>query len=51
MVRREFERNPVWATNAGLYGCKFDTDGNPTTCGAATINNQTGDIDVAVAQQ
>jgi hypothetical protein len=39
------------AQNAGLYGCKFDADGNPTTCGAATINSQTGDIDVVVAQQ
>jgi hypothetical protein len=39
------------AQNAGLYGCKFDADGNPTACGAATINNQTGDIDVVVAQQ
>jgi hypothetical protein len=39
------------AQNAGLYGCKFDADGNPTTCGVATINNQTGDIDVVVAQQ
>jgi len=39
------------AKNAGVYGCKFDADGNPTTSGAATINNQTGDIDVVVAQQ
>jgi hypothetical protein len=39
------------AQNAGVYGCKFDADGNPTACGAATINNQTGDIDVVVAQQ
>ena len=38
------------AKNAGVYGCKFDADGNPTTCGVATINNQTGDIDVVVAQ-
>jgi len=38
------------AKNAGVYGCKFDADGNPTTCGVATINNQTGDIDVLVAQ-
>ena len=38
------------AKNAGIYGCRFDADGNPTTCGVATINNQTGDIDVVVAQ-
>jgi hypothetical protein len=38
------------AQYAGLYGCRFDADGNPTTCGVATINKGTGDIDVAVAQ-
>jgi len=38
------------AKNAGVYGCRFDVDGNPTTCGVATINKQTGDIDVVVAQ-
>jgi hypothetical protein len=38
------------AKNAGVYGCRFDADGNPTTCGVATINSQTGDIDVVVAQ-
>ena len=33
---------------AAEYGCKFDAAGNPTECGAATINNTTGEIDVAV---
>ena len=36
------------AKRAGVYGCKFDAAGNPTECGAATINNTTGEIDVAV---
>ncbi|HEY6293931.1 MAG TPA: hypothetical protein VI455_20440 [Terriglobia bacterium] len=38
------------AKEAGVYGCRFDADGNPTTCGAATIDAATGDIDVVVAQ-
>jgi hypothetical protein len=36
------------AKHSGIYGCKFDASGNPTECGAATINNNTGEIDVAV---
>lgn len=38
------------AKYAGTYGCRFDADGNPTRCGVETINNTTGEIDVAVAQ-
>jgi hypothetical protein len=38
------------AKQAGTYGCRFAADGNPTTCGSATINKDTGEIDVAVAQ-
>jgi hypothetical protein len=37
------------AKHSGVYGCKFDGAGNPTVCGVATINNTTGEIDVAVA--
>ena len=37
------------AKQSGVYGCKFDASGNPTECGVATINNTTGEIDVAVA--
>lgn len=33
-----------------IYGCKLDASGNPTACGVATINNQTGEVDVATAQ-
>jgi hypothetical protein len=36
------------AKKSGIYGCKFDATGNPTECGLATINNDTGEIDVAV---
>lgn len=38
------------AREAGTYGCKFDANGNPTVCGAATVDYATGDIDVVVAQ-
>ena len=38
------------AKKAGTFGCKFDANGNPTECGAATVNNATGEIDVIVAK-
>src|SRR5262249_24761334 len=38
------------AKKAGTFGCKFDADGNATVCGAATVNNATGEIDVVVAK-
>jgi len=36
------------AEEAALYGCRFDANGNPTECGAATLNNATGEVDIAV---
>ena len=38
------------AKKAGTFGCKFDATGNATECGAATVNNATGEIDVVVAK-
>ena len=38
------------AKKAGTFGCNFNASGTPTECGAATINNATGEIDVVVAQ-
>jgi len=38
------------AKKAGTFGCKFDANGNPTECGAATVNKATGEIDVVVAK-
>jgi hypothetical protein len=29
---------------AGLYGCRFDASGNPTECGAATIQEEADDV-------
>lgn len=39
------------AQAAGEYGCQFNASGNPTTCGIATINYATGDVDIAAAAQ
>jgi hypothetical protein len=38
------------AKKAGTFGCRFNASGTPTECGAATVNNATGEIDVVVAQ-
>ena len=38
------------AKKAGTFGCRFNASGTPTECGAATVNNATGEIDVLVAQ-
>jgi type II secretory pathway pseudopilin PulG len=35
---------------AGAYGCKFDANGNPTECGAISVNDATGEVTVAVIQ-
>jgi hypothetical protein len=35
----------------GAFGCKFDASGNYTACGAAVVNNKTGELDVVVAKQ
>lgn len=36
---------------AGTFGCKFDGAGNYTECGAAVVNDKTGELDVVVAKQ
>jgi hypothetical protein len=38
------------AKEAGTFGCRFDANGNATECGAATVNNATGEIDLVVAK-
>jgi hypothetical protein len=35
---------------AGTFGCKFDAAGNPTECGAAVVNEKSGELDVVVAK-
>ncbi len=46
----ELDAGKCAAKTSGIYGCKFDTNGNPTECGAATINSGTGEIDIAAVQ-
>lgn len=38
------------AKKAGTFGCKFNANGNPTECGAGTVNEATGEIDLVVAK-
>jgi hypothetical protein len=35
---------------AGTFGCKFEASGNYTECGAAVVNEKTGELDVVVAK-
>lgn len=43
------DKGTCGAQAPGLWGCKFDASGNPTTCGVATIDQQNGDIVVVTA--
>jgi len=38
------------AKESGIYGCKFDASGNATACGAAALNTQAGELDIATAR-
>jgi hypothetical protein len=38
------------AQSAAEYGCKFDASQRPTECGVATLDEKTGELDVAVAK-
>ena len=38
------------AKMSATFGCRFDANGNATECGAATVNNATGEIDLVVAR-
>ena|SRR5215469_6080963 len=39
------------AKESGIYGCKFDANGNETECGAATLDSRTGEIDIVAEQR
>ncbi len=36
---------------AGTFGCKFDAAGKYTACGAAVVNEKTGEVDVVIMKQ
>jgi opacity protein-like surface antigen len=46
----ELQAGKCGAKESGVYGCKLDSSGTATDCGMATINNQTGEIDLVAAQ-
>lgn len=33
---------------AGLFGCRFDASGKPTTCGIAKVKEESGEVEVTV---
>jgi hypothetical protein len=33
---------------AGLFGCRFNASGKPTTCGTAKVKEESGDVEVVV---
>jgi len=38
-------------TKPGLYGCRFDASGKPTTCGSAKVREESGEVEVLVEKQ
>jgi hypothetical protein len=46
----ELNAGKCGAKESGIYGCKFNANGNATECGAAAINNRTGEIDIVAVQ-
>ena len=46
----ELDAGKCAAKESGIYGCKFDASGNPTECGAAALNSQTGELDIVAVE-
>ena len=36
---------------AGLFGCRFDASGKPTTCGTAKVKEESGEVDVTILKK
>ncbi len=47
----ELDESECKAKAAGLYGCKFDANGNATACGLATIDEKNDEIMIAEVTQ
>src|SRR5262245_267894 len=45
----DLDESECKAKMAGLYGCKFDADGNPTACGMATLDEKNDDLVIVEA--
>jgi hypothetical protein len=43
----ELSAGQCGAKTDGIFGCRFDADGQHTACGSATKNPQTGEVDFA----
>jgi len=46
----ELDENECAAEAAGLFGCRFDAQGNPTACGMVTVDDANDDIVIAGAE-
>ena len=36
---------------AGLFGCRFDASGKPTTCGTAKVKEESGEVELTLKKQ
>jgi hypothetical protein len=45
----DLDESECKAKMAGLYGCKFDTNGNATACGMATLDEKNDDLVIVEA--
>ena len=45
----DLDESECKAKVAGLYGCKFDADGNATACGMATLDEKNDDLVIVEA--
>lgn len=45
------DKGQCGAQAQSMWGCKFDTAGNPTTCGAARLDDQTHDLVIVKAER
>jgi hypothetical protein len=47
----ELDAGECGVPTAGLYGCKFDADGNPTECGGAVVQEEADDVTITPLPQ
>ncbi|MGH9364033.1 MAG: hypothetical protein ACRD1B_02035, partial [Thermoanaerobaculia bacterium] len=45
----ELDKSECAAQAAGIYGCKFDANGNATACGVAVVDDKNDDIVIATS--
>ena len=47
----DFDKSECGMQEAGLWGCRFDANGNPTTCGVAILDEKNDDIIIVTATE